>query len=170
MATPLWFEEDGELPDSATSQVHIRRHDYYARFEVAEHPNCATQFNSSMILLELGGLAGLPAALKIDTRFLAAPVNPSIAAPDTPKPGIVAPPNSPTTIPIAGPTTMPVTSPTFRRASAARAHVAPAKFIRFAHRDVVTSVLTFARAAMYKRVKERGVVKRKLCVKYTARS
>lgn len=123
-----------------------------------------------MILLELGGLAGLPAALKIDILSLAAPVNTSVAAPETVKPPTVAPINTPTAIPITVPATTPVASPTLKVAFAPRAHVPPMKFVRLAHRDVATSVLTFARAAMYKRVKEGGVVKRKLCVKYDART
>lgn len=182
----LYFEEDGEVPDSATPYVHIPRRDYYARFEVAEHPNTATQFTASTILLELGGMVGLPAALAISRPPGVAPVNTAIVAPEKvkrPSVGstkipiatlvntrIAGPDDNPLTSRAGIPTDTPTASAVAEATFAPRPHVPPDKFVRLAHRDVATSVVTFARAAMYKRVKEDGVVKRKLCVNYTRRT
>ena len=114
VAQLLCFEEDEDSANSA-ARVYIPKHDYYARFEVAEHPNTATQFlNTSVLLLQA-------------------------------IPGLI-------TVPVAA------------------ARRPPVKFIKMQHCDVATSVVTFARAALYKKVKEGRVVKRKMCVKYGGRA
>ncbi len=112
-----------------------------------------------MILLELGGMVGLPTMPQTLTPLFAAPIHTAVAAP-------VSTPAAP---PAIVPAATPVPSAAVKMVFAPRPHIPPVKFVRTAHCDVATSVATFARAAVYKRVKEEGLVKRNLCVQYAGR-